>query len=378
MKRSIMLVATALVLAGLAGAAVVRAADPPPAKLGIGLGLTGPLAFLSQEYLKGMRAAVDLVNRDGGVGGGRKLVLVERDHKGVPSEAVAVAKRFIEQDRVDIVDIDLPSTVPIAVQPVTKQAKMPQVTGYGFSPGVVEQGNPYHFRVCTNTGLIASVLAESIRAMPNNRAIAMLAPNDDYGRGAIKSLTDALQQPGSPKVVFSDYYEREQTDFTAVLLKMKSLNPDSLYIDVRWPANVTVLKQMTELGLKKQLFGSVNFFNTKLVERAGGLLEGAYMSVAWAPMFQDAASTKFIEAYKRLHNNETPNDSASLGWTAAMVAATALRMAGPGANGDAIRAALAKLEWQAPQGIIKFDDKGDARVPAHVLQFKNGAYHLVK
>jgi branched-chain amino acid transport system substrate-binding protein len=377
MKRPIVLAVIALAIVVLAGGPVVRAADPPPAKLGIGLGLTGPLAFLSQEYLKGMRAAVDLVNREGGVGGGRKLELVERDHKGIPSEAVSVAKRLTEQDRVDIVDIDLPSTVAIAAQAVTKQAKVPQLTGFGFPLSVVEQGNPYHFRVCTNAALIASVLADSIRAMPANKTIAMLAPNDDYGRGAIKSLTDALQPPGSPKVVFSDYYEREQTDFTAVLLKMKSLNPDSFYIDVRWPANVTVLKQMAELGLKKQLFGSVNFYNTKLVERAGSLLEGAYMSVAWAPVFQDAASKKFVETYKTL-NNETPNDSASLGWTAGMVAAVALRMAGPGANGDAIRTALTKLEWQAPQGLIRFDDHGDAKVPAHVLQFKNGAYQLVK
>lgn len=362
-------------VAGPAG--VGRAADPAPAKLGIGLGLTGPLAFLSQEYLKGMKAAVDVVNQEGGVGGGRKLELVVHDHKGVPSEAVAVTKRLIEQDRVDLVDIDLPSSVAIAAQAVTKQAKIPQVTGFGFPMGVVEQGNPYHFRVCTNATLIADVLAESIRATPNNRAIAMLAPNDDYGRGAIKGLTDALAAPGSPKVVFSDYYEREQTDFTAVLLKMKSLNPDSFYIDVRWSANVTVLKQMAELGLKKQLFGSVNFFNTKLVERAGPLLEGAYMSVAWAPVFQDAASKRFVEAYQRLYN-EMPNDSASLGWTAGMVVATALRAAGPGANGDAIRLALSKLEWRAPQGLIKFDDRGDARVPAHVLQFKDGAYHLVK
>ncbi len=365
----------------LLAAAVVTgvglAADPAPAKLGIGLGLTGPLAFLSQEYLKGLRAAVDVVNKEGGVAGGRKLELVERDHKGVPSEAVAVAKRLIEQDRVDVVDIDLPSTVAIAAQAVTKQAKVPQITGFGFPLSVVEQGNPYHFRTCTNAGLIASVLAESIRATPGNKSIAMLAPNDDYGRGAIKSLTDALAAPGSPKVVFSDYYEREQTDFTAVLLKMKSLNPDSLYIDVRWPANVTVLKQMAEIGLKKQLFGSVNFYNTKLVERAGPLLEGAYMSVAWAPVFQDAASKKFVEAYQRMHN-EMPNDSASLGWTAGMVVATALRAAGPGADGEAIRAALVKLEWQAPQGLIKFDDRGDARVPAHVLQFKDGAYRLVK
>lgn len=358
----------------LSGAPAIAA---EPAKLGIGLALTGPLAYLSQQYLKGMRAAVDVINREGGVGGGRKLELIERDHKGIPSEAVAVAKRFIEADRVDIVDIDLPSTVNIAVQGVTKQAKKPQISGYAFAPGVVEQDNPYHFRVCTNAGLIAKALGEVVNRTPNNRAIAMLAPNDDYGRGAIKGLGGALEKLGGPKVVFEDYYERTQTDFTAVLLKMKSLNPDSLYIDVRWPANVTVLKQMSEVGIKKQLFGSVNFYNPKLVERAGEFLEGAYMSVAWAPVFQDPASKKFIEAYQRLHN-EPPDDSASLGWTAAMVVAAALRAAGPGADGEAIRAVLAKLEWQAPQGVIKFDTRGDANVPAHVLEFKGGAYRLVK
>lgn len=374
MIRALTAVLLTIVLAF--GADAVRAADPAPAKLGIGLGLTGPLAFLSQQYLRGLRAAVDVANGEGGVGG-RKLELVERDHKGIPSEAVAVAKRFIEQDRVDIVDLDLPSTVPIAVQAVTKQAKVPQVTGYGFAEAVVAQNNPYHFRVCTNVDILAAALGEVITQTPGNKSIAMLGPNDDYGRGAIKALSDALEKTGTTKVVFADYYERDQTDFTAILLKMKSLNPDSFYIDVRWPANVTVLKQMAELGLKKTLFGSVNFYNTKLVERAGPLLEGAYLSVSWAPVFPDPASKKLVDAYKRLYN-EMPDDSAGLGWTAGLVVTAALRAAGPGADREAIRAALAKVEVRAPQGLIKFDARGDARAAAHVLQFKNGAYQLVK
>lgn len=367
-----------LVIAALALAPASQAGfAAEPARLGVGLALTGPLAYLSQQYLKGVRAALDVINQEGGVGGGRRLEVVERDHKGIPSEAVAVAKRFIEADRVDLVSIELPSTVNIAVQGVTKQARKPQISGYAFAPGVVEQDNPYHFRTCTNAELIAAALAEVIHKAPGNRTIAMLAPNDDYGRGAITQLTRALERLGAPKVVFADYYERTQTDFTAVLLKMKALNPDSLYLDVRWPANVTALRQMAELGIKKQLFGSVNFYNPQLVERAGQLLEGAYMSVAWAPVFQDAASQRFIEAYRRVHR-EVPDDSASLGWTATMVAAAALRAAGPGADGEALRAVLSRLEWQAPQGVIRFDAKGDARVPAHVLQFRGGAYHLVK
>jgi branched-chain amino acid transport system substrate-binding protein len=346
-------------------------------KFGVGLSMTGPLAFLSQQYLQGMKAAVDVTNKAGGVGGGRMLELVVRDHKGVPSEAVAVTKRLIEEDKVAIVDIDLPSTVAIAAEAVTKESKVPQIAGDTFAPAATQQGNSFFFRACTTADLIGDALAQSIVADKNNKTIAMLAPNDDYGRSAIKSLSEAIARAGGPKVVYADYYERTQSDFSAVLLKMKSLNPDSLFIDVRWPASLTVLKQMVEVGLKKPLFSSVNFYNAKLAEQAGSLLEGAQMSVAWAPVLKDPASVEFVKAYEAMFK-QTPDDTASLGWTATMVAVQALKAAGPGANGDALRKALSNVNYEGPYGTVKFDAKGDASVAAHVLQFKDGAYHLVR
>lgn len=357
--------------------AVPAAEAAEPARLGVGLSMTGPLAYLSQQYVQGMKAAVDFVNRNGGVGEGRPLELVIRDHKGVPSEAVAVAKRLIEEDKVDVVDIDLPSTVAIAAQAVTRAAKVPQIAGYTFAPAAVEQGNPYFFRACTTADLIADALAQSIVAEKNNKTIAMLAPNDDYGRSAIQALKTALEKQNGPQVVYADFYERTQTDFSPVLLKMKSLNPDSLFIDVRWPASLTVLRQMVELGIKKPLFSSVNFYNAQLAERAGPMLDGTQLSVAWAPVFTDPASVQFVKVYSEMFNAQ-PDDSASLGWTATMVAAAALKAAGPGAKGDELRAALSRIEYMGPQGVVRFDAKGDASVPAHVLRYQGGGYQFVR
>ena len=345
-------------------------------KLGVGLSMTGPLAFLSQQMLQGMKAAVDNVNKSGGVGGGRIIDLVVRDHKGVPSEAVAVTKRLIEEDKVAIVDIDLPSTVAIAAEAVTKESKVPQIAGFTFAPAAVKQGNPYFFRACTNADLIADALVRSIIDEPNNKTIAMLAPNDDYGRSAIQALTAALERFNGPKVLYADYYERTQSDFSAILLKMKSLNPDSLFIDVRYPASITVLKQMVEVGLKKPLFSSVNFYNAKLAEQAGPMMEGAQLSVAWAPVFDDAASVEFKNAYEAMFK-QTPDDSASLGWTVVMVAAQALKSAG-GTDSESIRRALLNINYIGPQGVVKFDSNGEANVAAHVLRFKDGRYQLVR
>jgi len=371
LRMKLAIAACSVLLAG----ALANAAET--VKLGIGLSMTGPLAYLSQQYLQGMKAAVDVVNKAGGVGGGRMLELVVRDHKGVPSEAVAVTKRLIEEDKAAIVDIDLPSTVAIAAEAVTKESKVPQIAGFTFAPAAVQQGNTFFFRACTTSDLIGDALAQSIVADKNNKTIAMLAPNDDYGRSAIKSLSEAIARFGGPKVVYADYYERTQSDFSAVLLKMKSLNPDSLFIDVRWPASLTVLKQMVEVGLKKPLFSSVNFYNAKLAEQAGPLLEGTQLSVAWAPVFTDPASVEFIKAYEAIFK-QAPDDSASLGWTTTMVAAQALKAAGPGSDSEALRKALSNVDYKSPQGAVKFDAKGDASVAAHVLRFKDGGYHLVR
>jgi len=294
----------------------------------------------------------------------------------VPSEAVAVTKRLIEEDKVAIVDIDLPSTVAIAAEATTKDSKVPQIAGFTFAPAAVKQGNPYFFRACTNADLIADALAKSIVDEPGNKTIAMLAPNDDYGRSAIQSLTAALERLGGPKVLYADFYERTQSDFSAILLKMKSLNPDSLFIDVRYPASITVLKQMVEVGLKKPLFSSVNFYNVKLAEQAGPMMEGAQLSVAWAPVFEDAASVEFKKTYEAMFK-QTPDDSASLGWTVVMVAARALQSAG-GTDAEAIRKALLNISYDSPQGVVKFDGNGEANVAAHVLRFKDGRYHLVR
>jgi branched-chain amino acid transport system substrate-binding protein len=344
-------------------------------KLGVGIAMTGPVGFLGQQYVRGAKAAVEHINKSGGVGSGRLLDLVVRDHKGVPSEAMAVAKRLIDEDKAAIIDIDLPSTVAIAAESVSKEAKVPQIAGYAFAPAAVLQNNLYFFRACTSADLIADALARSIVADENNKTIAMLAPNDDYGRSAIEALTAALKRLGSTKVVYADYYERTQNDFSSILLKMKSLNTDSLFIDVRWPASLTALRQMVEVNLKKPVFSSVNFYNAKLAEQAGPMLEGARMSVAWAPVFTDPASVEFIKAYETMFK-ETPDDSASLGWTATIVAAEAIKAAGTDLTGENLRKALTHVDVLSPQGRIKFDDKGDSRVEAHVLRFVNGKYEL--
>ncbi len=350
-----------------------------PVKIGLGLPLTGPLAFLGNEFLKGSQLAAEEVNKTGGILGGRKIELVVRDHKGIPAEGVTLAKRLIAEDKVSIIDIDLPSSTNIAVHVVSKEQKAVQLSSYAFAPDVSDKGHPFHFRVCTRAESIAEVLGGYLAPLPNNRKIAMVAPNDDYGRGDLSTLIAFFKKAGKPEVVYEAYYERNQTDFNTILLKMKSLNPDCYYINVRWPASAIALQQMEDLAMLKgkYLSSSVNFYNKELAKRVGRLMEGASMSVAWAPVFKDPESQKLVKAYRAKYGDD-PNDSVSLGWSPIMVAAMGIQNAGTDKDQEKIRLAIKGLKWNSPQGPISFDEKGDSGVPAHVLQFKNGEYHLIK
>jgi ABC-type branched-subunit amino acid transport system substrate-binding protein len=56
----------------------------------------------------------------------------------------------------------------------------------------------------------------------------------------------------------------------------------------------------------------------------------------------------------------------------------AIDKAGTATDQEKIREAVKNLTWDSPQGKIKFNDQGDSGVPAHVLVFKDGQYHVVK
>jgi len=56
-----------------------RAADKPPIKIGVVQPLTGQGANIAKSWLEGMNLAVEMINKEGGILGGRKIEAVVED-----------------------------------------------------------------------------------------------------------------------------------------------------------------------------------------------------------------------------------------------------------------------------------------------------------
>jgi branched-chain amino acid transport system substrate-binding protein len=129
-------------LAPIVGAAVLAAAallpledaaaQGAPVKIGVITDMTGVLSAVSGEgSVEGVRMAIEDF---GGSVLGQKIELLSADHLGKPDVASAIARRWIDQDGVDVVMDFVSSAVAIAVQNVANERnKITLITGAASS-----------------------------------------------------------------------------------------------------------------------------------------------------------------------------------------------------------------------------------------------------
>ncbi|NMC95011.1 MAG: ABC transporter substrate-binding protein, partial [Syntrophorhabdus sp.] len=123
-------------------AGIVSAQDT--IKIGLLAPLTGPAAADGLSVQNSVKLAVEKVNAEGGVLG-KKIELITYDDRGDAKEAVALARKLIEQDKIVAMvggSYSLPSR---AMAPIFQEEKIPAVYAYAVHPDVTKAGN-FNFR----------------------------------------------------------------------------------------------------------------------------------------------------------------------------------------------------------------------------------------
>ena len=131
----------------IVGAAGVLAAGPALAdiKIGFNVPLTGFAAADGQSSLNGAKLAVAQANAAGGVNG-EKIELVVYDDQASPKEAVPVATKLVEKDKVVGAVSGSYSGSTRAAAGIFQAGKVPYVVAYAIHPDITRTGN-YVFRV---------------------------------------------------------------------------------------------------------------------------------------------------------------------------------------------------------------------------------------
>jgi branched-chain amino acid transport system substrate-binding protein len=326
-------------------------------KIGHVAPLTGSIAHLGKDNENGARLAIEQANAAKIMIGGKlaHFELIAEDDQADPKVGTTVAQKLVDM-KVAGVDGHLNSGVTIPASAIYHQAGIPMITGSATNPQLTEQGFDNVFRVVGRDDQQGPAIANYLAATEKPKVAAVIDDSTAYGEGLADQVAKTLRAAGV-KVLAREKGTDKQTDWMAVLTKIKGEKPDAVFYGGMDATGGPLLKQGRELGIKAVFSFGDGACTEKMHELAGAAAEGMLCSQAGIP--PQAASKDFLTAYKaRFHTD--PILYAPFTYDAANLMIEAMKEANS-ADPAKYLPFLHKIHYKGATGWIDFDAKGDRK-----------------
>jgi len=370
MKGKFWSVLSVMLVLGLLLSACKPAAPKETIKIAILGPLTGDVATYGASNRDGAIMAFEEWNAKGGVLG-RKIEWVLGDAQCDPKAAADAGKKAIDEDKVKYIVGAVCSSESIPISEYANEKHVLQISGTSTNPMVTvdKEGKtkPYTFRACFIDTFQGSVMAKfALENLKAKTAAVVLDVGNDYIKGLAEFFRDAFEKGGG-KVVVWESFVKEDTDFSAILAKVKDANPDVFYIPTYYDKLNLIGAQAKQKGITAVMLGGDGWDSpdTDLAACDGGYYSNHYHKGDPRPIAQD-----FLTKYKAKYGKD-PDALAALGYDAAAALLEAIKKAGVD-DPTAVAKAMETLKFEAVSGTITFDQYHNPIKNAAILHVKDG------
>ncbi|MDP2228508.1 MAG: branched-chain amino acid ABC transporter substrate-binding protein [Moraxellaceae bacterium] len=339
------------------GAAAPVAADGVMVvRIGHAAPLTGPQAHLGKDNENGVRLAIDDLNARGVEIGGRKVrfEMSSEDDQADPRVATTVAKKFVD-DKVNVIIGHLNSGTTIPSSRIYYDAGIVQVSPSATNPRYTQQGYANAFRVMANDVQQGKALGEFAVQDMGAKKIAIIDDRTAYGQGLADEFEKAVVANGG-SVIVREFTNDKASDFTAILTKIKGLNPDVLFYGGMDGQGAPMARQMKTLGLSAKFLGGDGINTAEFMKLAGPAAEGVTSSLPGVPLDAMPKGPDFKQRFEAKYG--VIQLYAPYCYDAMMVVAEAMQRAGS-AEPAKYLPEMGKTAHDGVTARISFDDKGD-------------------
>lgn len=333
--------------------------------------LTGRTSNFGQSTKRGVEMAADEINKAGGING-RQITILSEDDEGRPEKAATVVTKLINQDRVVALLGEVASGNTLAAAPKAQAAQVPMISPSSTNPAVTQVGD-YISRVCFIDPFQGSVMAQfAANTLKAKKAAIMLDFNSPYSRGLTEFFEASFKKLGG-EIVDKQSYTQGDRDYKGQLTKIRSENPDVIYVPGYYGEVGVIAKQAKQLDIKAPMLGGDGWDSTQLWDLGGDSLNGDFISNHYSVDDPSPAIQKFVSDYKGRHG-EVPDALAALGYDAMKVLADAITRAGT-TEGPKLKDAInATKDFKGVTGTISLDKDRNAVKPAVVLKLQDKKY----
>ena len=266
----------AALLSGCLAAAQGAAADT--IKIAVAGPHTGSSASVGEQFWHGATQAAADLNAAGGING-KKIELVKGDDACEPKQAVAVANRLVDVDKVKAVVGHFCSSSTLPASDIYAEAGILQMTPGSTNPKVTERGIATIFRMCGRDDQQGTVAADFVVKRLKAKRIALIHDKDTYGQGLVDAFKSRINKLGVKEVLYEGL-TRGEKDFNALVTKVKAAKADTVYFGGLHTEAGPLVRQLREQGLKVNFISGDGINTPDLVTAAGGkqFVDGIYMT----------------------------------------------------------------------------------------------------
>lgn len=264
-------------------------------KIGWSGALTGNLASLGENNMRGVKIAVDEINEAGGING-KEIEVLYQDDRFEGSETLDNYHKFKFED----IKVMLTTTYGgilttsqlaendqvVVINTVDTSEELAEAGDYSFAIGIYDEGIGYS---------IAEFLAEQ-----GEDETVVIYNRDDPFVQLVKDAFKAKFGELGGKIILEEGYDSTTGDFRSYLTKIKNVEPNYLVV-IGFEEQGLLLKQARDMEIKSKFVGIDTFSSRESIESSKGAIEGAYFTF-WDK--QSNELSEFISNYKNRYGEE--------------------------------------------------------------------------
>ncbi len=352
--------------------------------IGIDLPLTGPAAGLGIPCKNGLMFWPDSI-------AGEKLKLIVLDDGSDPTQATKNARRFITEDKVDLM-MGSAGTVPaLAMAAVAAEGQTVQLAE---SPIELPPGkDTWTFRLPQSTGVMAEGIVEHMKKN-GVKSFAFIGYSDAYGESWLNDMRRVANDAGI-KLTTAERFARPDMSITGQAIKAVASNPDAILLVASGSGAAMPHLAVVDRGFKGKIYQTHSAASNDLIRLGGKSVEGAFVISGLAVMpegLPDGHPSKllaldYVQKYEKNYGPGTRNQFAAHTYDAMLVlqrvVPEALKKGKPGTHEfrAALRDALENAgEIPVTQGVFRYTAKdhfGLDRRARMMLTISNGNWKVV-
>jgi branched-chain amino acid transport system substrate-binding protein len=358
-------------------------------KVGVTISTTGPAASLGIPE----KNVFAIMPREIA---GKKVEYIVLDDASDPVAAVKNARKFVSEDKVDVILGSSITPNSLAMVDVAAESETPMIA-IASSLRIVDPVDAKKFWVFKTPQNDAHMMTAMSAHMADNgvKSVGLIGFNDAYGEGVMSEF-GKLTSVRKLNVVAQERYARTDTSVTGQVLKLMAANPDAIMVAASGTPAALPAKALRERGYKGRIYFTDGVINDDFLRVGGKDLEGAFLPAGpfvVATQLPDSNPIKkaSLELIK-LHDSKYPPGSANSfsahAWNTYLMlqyaVPVALKTAQPGtkefrrALRDAIEGTRELVTTHGVMNMSKTDHMGFDQRARVMVKIENGQWKLAQ